>query len=470
MQRTPASMPGRSQNAARPHARVRRFMSRRAALRLLPDLREGEKVVMLRRRHATLLVAQMTWPLVLCALWVIGFFALFAYALGSRPDPLVSSDVWPPAWLPVVLWAGWLLLGGGALVWGAYVALDWRDHWIALTTRRLVIMDRTLFIRETRREVPLAKVQNVVADYPNAVSMSLDFGDLTMDTAGIGVLTFKGLPRPRAMREAIFAQQKALRANQAPPEERRKAAVKAMLLGADPTSPDDGPGHRGPAGAQTGPRSERADAEPSNPPSVAYIGFFRKYFPFEPQRAGAGVTWHKHWLFLLRGVAWPILSYMAIWAGWIASLLLSREGGENLLAGVMGWSALLLAPFCLVWGLWNWEDWRNDLYKLDRERVYHIESLPFGLREQSKETLITRITDVTYIVPGPIANLLDFGDVVIKTPGESTEFVFRRIPHPREVQQEIMARVDEYRLKEGASVDHEIEAWLRAYHDVTRGA
>jgi hypothetical protein len=100
--------------------------------------------------------------------------------------------------------------------------------------------------------------------------------------------------------------------------------------------------------------------------------------------------------------------------------------------------------------------------------VYRVESLPLGMREQSQETLIGRVTDVSYVIPGVLANLLDFGDVLVKTPGEGADILFHGIPHPREVQQEIMVRVDEHRLEESASVDHEIEGWIRAYHDVTR--
>src|SRR5207253_5479107 len=122
-----------------------------------------------------------------------------------------------------------------------------------------------------------------------------------------------------------------------------------------------------------------------------------------------------------------------------------------LVPSALGWLMVGLVPVCLLWALYNWEDWRNDLYRLDRERVYDIESLPFGLRERSKETLVTRITDVTYQVSGPVAHLLNYGDVVIKTAGEATEFTFNGIPCPREVQQEIMDRVEEYRLKSSAA-------------------
>ena len=49
-------------------------------------------------------------------------------------------------------------------------------------------------------------MQNVTAEYPNSMGVALDFGELRVDTAGIGVLVFENLPRPRAMREAYIKQ------------------------------------------------------------------------------------------------------------------------------------------------------------------------------------------------------------------------------------------------------------------------
>src|SRR5207237_10287967 len=89
---------------------------------------------------------------------------------------------------------------------------------------------------ETRREAPIMKSQNVVAEYPNTLALALDFGDLKVDTAGIGLLVYNGLPSPRVVREAIFAQQAALSANEPPPEDRRKAAIVNIMQGVDPSS------------------------------------------------------------------------------------------------------------------------------------------------------------------------------------------------------------------------------------------
>jgi hypothetical protein len=324
-------------------------------------------------------------------------------------------------------------------------------------------MNKTLFVSEARRECPISKVQNVVASFPNPVGMAFDFGDIHIDTAGIGTLSFRDLARPRLFREAIFKQQEITIARQPPPEPLRKAAVRSIILGKDP-------------------EEERPGADPGEPSSIAPAGIhhrspgtsgyglFNLLFPIAPQRSPARVVWHRHWLFLVRGLVLPLFVYIVIFGGWFGAAEIGRHASLGPVVGLFGWLAVGIFPLCAGWAVWNWENWRNDLYILDHERVYHIESLPFGLREQSKETLISRISDVMYVVPGPLSNILNYGNVVIKTPGEATEFDFKHIPCPREVQQEIMERVDEHRLKSAAQGDKEIEAWIKAYDEVVRGA
>jgi hypothetical protein len=444
---TPATTAARA--GSNPHGQGR--ASARDA-HLIPDLRPGEHVIVLLRRHPMVIVRSALLPTILLVLWLASLVVVIPFLASLQVDPLINPSA-PPSWLAPVLWVGWLVVLGVLFLWIAYAVLDWREDWIALTSRRVIIMDKTLFLRESRREAPVGKVQNVIAEYPNALGMAFDFGDLRVDTAGMGTLSFPDMPHPKAMREAIFAQQKVQQSAQPPPEDRRQAVVKEIILGQDPSTATRDP-DRG--------RNQTAS------PFVTGYGALNAFFPLAPQRHGARVTWHKHWALLLRGLLLPLMLYSAALVAWFVSIVLTPAGTLNTVEVILGWVALVLTPVCLIWALWNWEDWRNDVYRLDHERVYHIESLPFGLREQSKETMIGRISDVMYVVPGPIANLLNYGDVVIKTPGEATEFVFGGIPCPREVQQEIMERVDDARLKAAAGTDREIEAWIKAYHDATR--
>lgn len=414
---------------------ARRPAVARRNTRLIHDQRPDERIVCLLHRHPVVLLRSLALPIVLVATWVFGILLVEPFLSALSVDPLVAGNA-PPAWLVPALWTFWLGIGGLLLAWIAYAIFDWREDWLALTTQRVIVMNKMLFLRESRSEAPIGKVQNVVAEYPNALGKALDFGDIKVDTAGVGTLHFKSLRRPRALREAIFGQQKAAQSLQPKLEDPRKSAVRAIVLGSAP--------------AADGGRSTVDDR-------AAQVGARR-----------AVRIWHKHWAYLLRALIWPFVLVGGVLAGWLLSVVLGEPGVVGPVESVLSWVLLLLLPVCAAWVIWCWEDWRNDLYKLDHERLYHIESLPFGLREQSKETLINRITDVTYVIPGPLANLFDYGSVVIKTPGEATEFVFAGIPHPRSVQQEIMGRVDDSRRKAGGP-NPEMEAWIRAYHEVVQG-
>jgi hypothetical protein len=430
-----------------------------AGRRPIPDLRPGERLVLIQRQHPAVLFRSLLKPVIMLAVWTASLFFVLPFISSLQPDPLTSlSPQGPPSWLPTALWFGWLGLAVVLVLWGAYLALDWSDDWIALTNRRLIIMDKTLFLRESRREAPIGRVQNVTAEYPNSMAVALDYGDLKVDTAGIGVLLFRNLPRPRRMREAIFNVQADEHAAQPSPEDLRKARARSIILGTDPAMHDrPTPPH---GISTTEQRPPNAESQYSTRRSVWSL-----LFPLSPQRDQESVTWHKHWIYLLRGVFPQLLLSVLLIGAWFASISLGEQGQYGPLPVILGWAAVVIVPISLLWALWNWEDWRNDFYRLDHERIHDIERLPLGLREQSKETLVTRVADVTYLVPGPLAHLLNYGDVTLKTPGESTEFNFKGVPHPREVQQEIMDRINEYRQKGNASTEREIEAWLRAYHD-----
>jgi uncharacterized membrane protein YdbT with pleckstrin-like domain len=393
-------------------------------------LHDGEHIVMLRRQHPMALAAGLMWPGLLFLVWLLASVFGVPLVSGVLSDPLSPPPEGVEAWLPMVLWLVWVALALGLILWAVYNTLGWFGDWVALTDRRLIIMDEILFLNEKRSEVPLDRIQNVTVEYPNSASSMLDYGNLLLDTAGTGLLTFKNMPHPKTMRDAIFAQQaEADSASKRPAEERRKSAVQSFS--------------RGPGGVNLNPASD-----PSIPRNI---------------------TWRKHWIFLVWALALPAVVCLLGLFVWSFVGYVVEQGEPGDLTELTGWLVLFLAFACLTWAVYRWEDWRNDLYQLDNDRVREIEKLPLGLREQSKETLVTRITDVSYVVPGPLANLLDYGNVVIKTPGESTEFVFRGVPNPREVQRLMMSRVEEYRRKAEADRNAEIAAWVRAYHEVQGG-
>src|SRR5262249_4322479 len=159
------------------------------------------------------------------------------------------------------------------------------------------------------------------------------------------------------MREAIFSVQAEAGASQPSPEDVRKARARSIILGTDPAvherpTPPTGvlsAEYRVPSGAST------HSALSSQPSLLAAL------FPFSPQRDAESVTWHKHWLFLLRGVFFQLLLAVLLVVAWFASISLGDQGQYGSVPVILGWAAVVLVPTCLLWALWNWADWRNDI-------------------------------------------------------------------------------------------------------------
>jgi len=88
------------------------------------------------------------------------------------------------------------------------------------------------------------------------------------------------------------------------------------------------------------------------------------------------------------------------------------------------------------------------VYQLTDDRIIDVEKLPLGLREERREASLSMIQDIGYEIPGVIANLLDYGNVFIETAGREAVFTFSWVHEPRQVQQEVFARMDAFRERE----------------------
>jgi len=122
----------------------------------------------------------------------------------------------------------------------------------------------------------------------------------------------------------------------------------------------------------------------------------------------------------------------------------------------------------LLW--YRYEDWRNDIYQLTDDRIIDLKRLPLGLREERREASLAMIQDIGYEIPGIMANLLDYGNVVIETAGREAVFAFDWVHRPRSVQDEVFARMDAYRERERDQRrerrTHELLDWFATYTEL----
>ncbi len=78
-----------------------------------------------------------------------------------------------------------------------------------------------------------------------------------------------------------------------------------------------------------------------------------------------------------------------------------------------------------------------DVSIVTGERLIDVNQVSLFHREVS-EFPLRRVQDVSVRVIGPIATLLEFGDVIIRTASEHQMFIFEKIPNPYKVKDLIL--------------------------------
>lgn len=437
---------------------VRRDLSLEANARDLmlskryPWQREGEVLIALTRKHPYALVR---------SLWVL-FFPLICLAAIVA---LSFAFDWPSPFL----YAGCALTLSCAVGLVVWQWADWRNDYYVVTSKRVIHQEKTILLRESRDEAPLENIQDISILMPSIVGRLLGFNDMSIQTAGAkGRVVFGTVGNAPWIRDKLFQQMELLKVGE---HTEQRETIRHRLqaeLG------------RTEEGAQPAPGLERlGTASGRGTPQVAddvslpggLLSRLRSYFvPRMRVEENGVVTWRKHWFRLLDRTAGPIILVFVL-----AQLALAVEGGlltpparfASLLHG-----ALLLGGTLGLFLIWfRYEDWRNDIYQLTDDRIIDVERLPLGLREERREANLSMIQDIGYEIPGPIANLLDYGNVVIETAGREASFTFSWVHRPRQVQEEVFARMDANRERDKQRQRErraeELLDWFGTYSDLS---
>jgi CRP-like cAMP-binding protein len=132
----------------------------------------------------------------------------------------------------------------------------------------------------------------------------------------------------------------------------------------------------------------------------------------------------RHWSRLLRQITAPVLFLVLLSP--IFWVLLAAEGTVATVLLVI--VALIIVLLVLVVG-WQYLNWRDDYFVLTTQRVVHIERVwPF--EGEYEETALDNVEDIYQVHPGLAANLLDYGNLVLQTAGETIEVNMDYVAHP----------------------------------------
>jgi CRP-like cAMP-binding protein/membrane protein YdbS with pleckstrin-like domain len=133
---------------------------------------------------------------------------------------------------------GWLIVGVlGTLalvntVWFIWKIEDWRNDIFQLTDRFVIDIDRLPFgFGESRKQAALSNIQNVDAIRPGFLATLLNYGFVSIDTAGVPAdIVFEYVPNPELIQSDIFQRLDDYRQRERIREEGARREEYAMLL------------------------------------------------------------------------------------------------------------------------------------------------------------------------------------------------------------------------------------------------
>ncbi len=400
---------------------------------VLPWLAADEVVYFISRRQIHFLYLAEIGPTIL----FLGSLILFIYLYFSPMADLI---------LPFL---GAAVLAALAVLWGIWNYVDWGNDYFIVTNRRVVWLERVVGMYDSRQEAPLSTILSVGITTSQA-SRIFGFGNVNIRTY-TGTIVFHRVGYPEQV--AALVEEQWFRAKASSRKEEALAMERAIRerLGMPVPGVD---------GAKPG--------KPSVPKTTYIPGLLQQWFSnvytmrFEE---GNTVTYRKHWFDLLEDT-WQPAALILI--GVIVFLLRLFNTFDFLSLTTVTILCLLWIVGFLGWYLYEYVDWRNDVYQITPEQIVDVERKPFG-KEEKKAAPLENILSIQYERLGIMGQIFNFGSVYVMVGGQ--KFTFYHVFNPSEVQQDIFRRMaDRNAKKKQAEVQAERERvsdWFAAYHHVT---
>jgi len=170
----------------------------------------------------------------------------------------------------------------------------------------------------------------------------------------------------------------------------------------------------------------------------------RKVQKFEWLRDDEWVVFvaHRHWTRLFRQVIAPLLFLVLL------APALSYLSSRGTLVGSI-FAVVVAIPVVASIGVvaWQYLNWRDDYFVLTTQRVIHIErDWPFDVH--SEECGLDTIQDIYEVRSGLTANVLDYGNLVLQTAGETVDIDIDNIPSPAHLRAMIFQQIERAKARD----------------------
>ncbi len=409
--------------------------------------------------------------------WRVTPVAILMILIAAAVLADVASNL-PGGLRNALMWSGIVILVLVAF-WTLYRYVDWRNDTYEVTTGAVIHTEKRLFFSEQRFEIPLQQIQNVNI-LVSVLGRLLGYGDVSIDTAAArGQINFTVIPDPAYVQDLI---QKASAQARSGLQIQRRESIRQQLE--DQLYPE--------RLKPSVPDSVLIQPQPeSGPPPPRRFTLFRTLSSWLPRfeiRENGRVIWRKHWFNLLQRTGIQFLLFLLSFYLVLSFALAYATAGLGVRplrlppvtwVGFQGWLffvLLVLGIAAVLWFIYQYVDWQNDIYILtdneviDVERKLAVYPFFFFYTEVRRQASLANVQYADLRIPTPVAMVFNYGDVIVQTAGAEGTLDFVFVGNPRRVHAEILRRLTAYRERQQQQEFQErwgdMAQWFETYRDV----
>ena len=411
--------------------------SHKLASRLHFDwLRADEVIYFLAQKHPYRLAEALVLPALVLLLPAA---LLFVYLL----LPAFKMIAWAAGgvFMAVVLWIIWRIV-------------DWGNDYYIVTNQRVVYLEKVIGLYDSTQQAPLSTILSVGVE-TDLLGRQWGFGNVIIRTF-VGRIIFRHVSNPKQAAAVVEEHWHRTR------ETSHRSEVDAMRhelrkrMGLIP--------------ADANPRPGSAPVEVKKKTSFLE-DLTSSLFKVRIEKGGT-ITYRKNIFVLLQQIWLPTIGLAILVVFALLALTYSLKTGHALASGLAseGLFALWVLLFCifLLWWIYQYIDWSNDIFQVTPDQILDIDRKPFGTEER-KAAPLENILSTEAQREGFLEYLLNYGTVYINV-GGATELRFTDVTDPATVQQDIdnrrLARINA-KAEAQAKTDRErLADWFATYHSV----
>jgi CRP-like cAMP-binding protein len=402
-------------------------------------VRPGEVIYFLARKHEVVLFQSLSSVLLASALPIV----LTIYFFLTRSFFAIAA-------------AGLLFLVLAA--WALWKWIDWGNDYYILTNQRVIWVERVLGFYDSRQEAPLSTILAVGVDTDQAGRI-LDYGDVNVRTY-TGRIPFYHVSRPYEAAHLVEEQWTRTRhaASRTEKEAMRNVIRQKMGLTVE---------------TKVDPREQQdLQVTPTFYRRSLLKVLASHWFNLRVEDSGT-VTYRKHWFVLWSQVWEPTVLFFLLVFGLVArGITLLRTAGQSVIVlqpfkvdTLMLVLPVLMIPI-ILWWIYQYVDWRNDVFQVTPDQIIDIDKKPFGTEERRAAPLENILSTGAERI-GLSGYLFNYGTVHIRVGSEHLDF--EDVLDPAAVQADVdrrrEARIARKRDADAAAERERMSDWLLAYYE-----